>query len=94
MRATCSFLLVALIGVGGCGGGGDDTTTTPVTLAFTEPAAGATLSRDVLEPGAGWIAAPLAAQLAVTGEVATIELTDRRRRAGRRPTPPARSTPT
>ncbi len=77
MRATCSFLLVALIGVGGgCGGGGDDDmTTTPVTLAFTEPAAGAMLTRDVLEPGAGWIAAPLAAQLAVTGEVATIELT-------------------
>ena len=54
MRATCSFLLVALIGVGGgCGGGGDDDmTTTPVTLAFTEPAAGAMLTRDVLEPGA------------------------------------------
>ena len=75
MRATCSFMLVTLIGWSGCGGGDDAPPPTPVTLAFTEPAAGATLTRDVLEPGAGWIAAPLAAQLAVTGDVATIELT-------------------
>ena len=75
MRATCSFMLVTLIGWSGCGGGDDGPPPTPVTLAFTEPAAGATLTRDVLEPGAGWIAAPLAAQLAVTGDVATIELT-------------------
>ena len=68
MRATCSFMLVTLIGWSGCGGGDDGPPPTPVTLAFTEPAAGATLTRDVLEPGAGWIAAPLAAQLAVTGD--------------------------
>ncbi len=74
-------IALLLIGSGlvACGGGGDDDddgadAASAVTLAFTSPAAGATVSRDVLEPIDGWVAAPIAIQLAVTGDVATIEL--------------------
>ena len=73
-------IALLLIGSGlvACGGGGDDDdgadAAGAVTLAFTSPAAGATVSRDVLEPVDGWVAAPIAIQLAVTGDVATIEL--------------------
>ncbi|MBK9035969.1 MAG: extensin family protein [Myxococcales bacterium] len=74
MRAHLAvFLSLSMIGCGG--GGDDDDVPTPVTLAFTEPAAGATLVRDMLEPTDGWVAAPLAVQLAITGEVATVEVT-------------------
>ena len=73
---TRSLIVTVPIALAACGGGGDDgQTTTPPTVTFTSPAPGATLVRDVLEPTAGWIAAPVMVQLATTGDVAAIDLT-------------------
>jgi len=78
MRAFALAVLAAT-GLLACGGGDDDSAVVdaavPVTLTFMSPAPGASLSRDVLEPVDGWVAAPVAIQLAVTGDVSTIELT-------------------
>lgn len=58
-----------------CGGGDDEPVVPdPVTLSFTAPVDGEVLTRDVIEPVDGWVAAPLAVQLAVSGEVATLEV--------------------
>lgn len=79
MRAAGLLLMTMLVG-SGCGGeigdeGDVDAAVAPVTLAFTSPAPGAQLPRDVLEPVDGWVAAPVAIQLAVTGDVASIDVT-------------------
>src|SRR5262245_35458956 len=68
--------LGALVVLVGCSGditdrGGDDT---PVTLAFTSPAAGSQHARDAVEPSVGWRAADVAVELAITGTPATLEL--------------------
>lgn len=74
MRALPSLVLV--VGLVACGGDdGDDDgadAAVPVTLTITAPAQ---VSRDVLEPTDGWVAAPLAVDVLATGDVATIELT-------------------
>lgn len=77
MRSSLAVLsMFSVLSVQACGGGGDDEPIVPdpVTLAFTAPVDGEVLTRDVIEPVDGWIAAPLAVQLAVTGEVASIEV--------------------
>ena len=74
MRALVLPLIALTLSACGDGSGDDDDVATPATLAFTTPTAGASLSRDVIEPTAGWIAAPVAFQLAATGPIATIEL--------------------
>ncbi|MEZ4400770.1 MAG: extensin family protein [Kofleriaceae bacterium] len=74
--AAASIGLFALVTLVGCGADGDDAPApVDVTVAFTSPTAGATLSRDVLEPGDGWVAAPVAIQLAVAGAPAVVEVT-------------------
>lgn len=75
MRAP-RFVLIAVLA--GCGGGGDDEAVDAgvVTLAFTAPGPRAALTRDVLEPTAGWVAAPVAIDVAITGDVWQVEITD------------------
>ncbi len=59
----------------GCDGGGPvGPEPDPVTISFTTPTAGATMVRDRLEPTAGWRGAQVAVDVAVTGEVAAIDL--------------------
>jgi hypothetical protein len=79
MRALAWSLTCALLAAGSAAGCSDGepagADATPASVVFAAPTAGATLSRDVLEPTAGWVAAPVAFQLDVTGAVAEVEVT-------------------
>jgi hypothetical protein len=79
MRALAWSLTCALLAAGSAAGCSDGepagADATPASVVFAAPTAGATLSRDVLEPTAGWVAAPVAFQLDVTGAIAEVEVT-------------------
>lgn len=79
MRALAVSSTLALFGLLACTDD-DGPVVEPATLTFAAPLPGAVLSRDVLEPEAGWVAAPVAIQLDASGPIASLELS-----AGERP---------